>query len=262
MNISEKLQLIAENEQKVYETGYEKGKAEGGDTEMAYNEGLEAGKQAERETFWDNIWYENGTMKTVFRCTFGGDIWNVNSFKPIYPAEPIQIKNCTSMFEYCNRNVANNSEILDLTDFCAHADFSQCTSATDTFSNARVKNITVDFGNCTSLASTFLQSNSGSLNGIYIRVTEKCTKYSETFASTVGLRTIKFTDDSTIAANISFSRSSKLTDESVDSIVSALKDLIGETSKTLTVHADVYNRMVELGKDALVTAKNWTLVKA
>jgi hypothetical protein len=39
MSISEKLQTIAENEQRVYNAGYEKGKAEGGNTEEAYNEG-------------------------------------------------------------------------------------------------------------------------------------------------------------------------------------------------------------------------------
>lgn len=49
MNISEKLAIIAENEQKVYDAGYEKGKAEGGDTEAAFEEG----QLAWRDMFWE-----------------------------------------------------------------------------------------------------------------------------------------------------------------------------------------------------------------
>ena len=43
MDIAEKLAQIAENQQKVYDAGYEKGKTEGGNSEESYNEGFEAG---------------------------------------------------------------------------------------------------------------------------------------------------------------------------------------------------------------------------
>lgn len=63
-----------------------------------------------------------------------------------------------------------------------------------------------------------------------------------------------------IGKNISFAPCSKLSDASVASIIEHLKDLTGTTSQTLTVHKDIYDRMVGTFQDVLVTAKNWTLV--
>lgn len=86
------------------------------------------------------------------------------------------------------------------------------------------------------------------------------TTFTNTFAYCYNL--VNIVMGGTIGQNITFASCSKLSDESVDSIVEHLKDLTGATSLALTVHADVYNRMVARGVDALVTAKNWTLVKA
>ena len=47
MSIAEKLQTVADNQQKVYDAGFAAGQAAGGDTDAAYNEGYDAGKQAE-----------------------------------------------------------------------------------------------------------------------------------------------------------------------------------------------------------------------
>jgi ribonuclease HIII len=66
----------------------------------------------------------------------------------------------------------------------------------------------------------------------------------------------------TIGQSINFKGSPRLSDESIDSIIEHLKDLTGATAKTLTVHTTVYNKIVSSGKDALITAKNWSLAKA
>ena len=84
--------------------------------------------------------------------------------------------------------------------------------------------------------------------------------FANTFTNAEALETISF--EGTIGQNISFADSDKLNDLSIDNIVEHLKDLTGATSKSLTVHATVYDKMVADGKDALVTAKNWALVKA
>jgi endonuclease I len=47
--------------------------------------------------------------------------------------------------------------------------------------------------------------------------------------------------------------------DSVQSIVDALKDLTGATAQTLTFHADVGGKLTDAQK-ATITAKNWTLV--
>jgi hypothetical protein len=102
MTIAEKLQAIANNEQAVYNAGYEKGKAEGGNTETAYNEGFEAGKQAEYDRFWDN-YQQNGT-RLHYDNAFAGRGWNDELFKPKYDITPTVATNLFS-----------NNNIVDVT---------------------------------------------------------------------------------------------------------------------------------------------------
>lgn len=89
---------------------------------------------------------------------------------------------------------------------------------------------------------------------------EESTNFNNTFVGCAELVNIFF--GGTIGNNISFKDSAKLSYDSIDSIIEHLKDLTGDSSKTLTVHQTVYNKMVASGRDALVSAKNWTLVKA
>ena len=80
MSIAEKLLTIAENEQRVYDAGFEAGKAQGGggDTEAAYQEG----KDAAWNEFWDAIQWK-GTRNT-YNYAFSGAGWNGNIFYPKY----------------------------------------------------------------------------------------------------------------------------------------------------------------------------------
>lgn len=82
MNTADKLITIAENEQRVYKAGYAKGKAEGGNTEEAYNEGFEAGQKSEYDRFWDN--YQQNGQRTNYQNAFSGKGWTVETFKPKY----------------------------------------------------------------------------------------------------------------------------------------------------------------------------------
>jgi hypothetical protein len=90
--------IIAENEQKVFDAGYEKGKAEGGGSyDEGYNVGYEEGhnegyadghfdgKQAERDAFWDAL-QDNGNRDTYqyafANLTLG---WTDEIYNPKYP---------------------------------------------------------------------------------------------------------------------------------------------------------------------------------
>ena len=64
----------------VYEAGYEKGKAEGGDPTAAYEKGVEDGKQAEYDAFWDSFQYKDGALRTSYEYGFYG--WRGACFKP------------------------------------------------------------------------------------------------------------------------------------------------------------------------------------
>ena len=76
MTIAEKLQTIAENEQRVYDAGYAAGQNAG----SGYDEGFDAGKQAEYDRFWD-AYQQNGTRYN-YQYAFAGKGWNDENFKP------------------------------------------------------------------------------------------------------------------------------------------------------------------------------------
>lgn len=260
MSIAEQILRAKADYDEVYASGYEKGKAEGGDTEAAYNEGVEAGKQAERDRFWDT--YQDYGNRAEYGYAFGGIGWVKTDLLP--PKYPIILNNFIvgnyGIFRDFNKSATTR---YDMTEICRLLDCSNAVRLNGMFSNSCVENVTIDMSNC-QVANDMFSCNmgGGDIDKIYLKVTEKLTSASSMFASCNKLETIRFTEDSVINVALSFAQSSKLTDESVDSIVNALKDLTGATSKTLTVHATVYDRMVELGKDALVTAKNWILAKA
>lgn len=220
------------------------------------------GMQEEWNRFWDT--YQDNGNRGNYAYAFAGFGWARKDMLP--PKYPIVLKGGN----YSNRGIfqqfnidADSGVRFDLTEVCKMIDTSEATSVHSMFADAQAENITLDLSNCIDATSLFNCGNAGGdVDGIYLKVTEKLKNTVSMFTYCKNLKTLRFTEDSVIAVNINFAQSSKLYDASVDSIVSALKDLTGATSKTLTVHSNVYARMVERGVDALVTAKNWTLVKA
>lgn len=74
MTVAEKLTLIAENEQRVFDAGYERGRVEGG-----YDEGVADGRQAEYDAFWDAL--QGGGAPRDYSVTFGA-AWTPETFRP------------------------------------------------------------------------------------------------------------------------------------------------------------------------------------
>lgn len=68
--------------------GYEAGKAEGGDTDAAYEQGVADGKQAENDRFWDSYqqWsaYQQDGKPKSYMFAFATDRWTDETFKPKY----------------------------------------------------------------------------------------------------------------------------------------------------------------------------------
>lgn len=86
-NIAEKLTTIAENQQRVYDAGVDSG--------------IEVGKQAEYDAFWDAYQYKGARVN--YAQGFGGIGWTNNTFKPKYNIQPTS---CNGMFQ--------TSQITDL----------------------------------------------------------------------------------------------------------------------------------------------------
>lgn len=87
-------------------------------------------------------------------------------------------------------------------------------------------------------------------------IVSEATTYTNTFGSATALENITF--EGVIGNALSFASCSRLTEESVQSIIDHLKDLTGQAAQTLTLHATVGGKLTQEQKDA-VSAKNWTL---
>ena len=85
----------------------------------------------------------------------------------------------------------------------------------------------------------------------------KCSSIGSIAAQCKALETISF-KAGTIMKSISFIDCSKLTDETIQSIIDGLADLSGGTAQTLTLHATVGAKLTDAQK-AAASAKNWTI---
>ena len=128
MSIADKLAQIAENERRVYETGYERGKVVGGGGEEAYM----AGKKYEYDKFWDV--YQKKGNRTNYAFSFYNLGWNNDTYNPKYPINASG--NTNSVFGYSQ-----------FTDTKVDIDISKATSVESIFSKCiylkKIKNLKV-----------------------------------------------------------------------------------------------------------------------
>lgn len=108
MSIAEKLQTIAENEQRVYEAGKAHGET--------------VGKKAQYDEFWDN--FQNYGNRNDYNNAFFGKGWNDISYNPKYPIISKEGNGSNATFSYTL-----------ITDTKVPIDISKSTS-TDLFGNA------------------------------------------------------------------------------------------------------------------------------
>lgn len=212
--------------------------------------GIDYGTETERTNFWDNFF--SGTLKNKYgRSLFAGGGWNEKTFTPIFPEGVTQITNSERMFEYFNRDLGYHTNLIDLSELCERLDFSKAKKTTYMFHNARAKNITVDLSSSTSLSQAFNCGNGGEFENLKIKVSELCTSYSSAFSYMYYIENLIFLDGSVIAENISFEKSTKLTKESIISIVNALSTT--SSGKTLTLSKTAVNTAFNIDIDNVDT---------
>ena len=182
----------------------------------------EAGQKAEYDRFWDEF-QQNGNRSNYTTC-FNNAAWTDETLNPKYDIT-VKYGEGTGLF----RN---------------------CTNITSTKKPIRFRNNTGK--------ATYVLNGCLNLETIPLLEVDEAVIYTGWFGGCKKLKNI--TIEGVIGADISFKDSPLLSNESVDSIIAALKGLTGATALSLTVHADVYARMVANGQDVLVTAKNWALV--
>lgn len=268
MSIAEKLTTIAENQQLVYNAGYAAGQAAGGGgtdptptqektVDITENGKVEvtpdAGYALSKVTanvnvpdFWD-VFQENGNRTNYLQC-FNGQWWTDETFNPKYPITPDK---CTYMFQA--------SSITDVSKFTI--DFSGKTNTTDTtrpFDESAIVTIgTIDLSNISGALNTFFAYGNASNSKLEtiqkLILSETNTFGTNFFQNCVKLKNI--TIEGVIGNDLNMS-ACPLTTESVQSVIEHLKDLTGQTAKTLTLSSTVSANLTT-AQTAMLTAKNW-----
>lgn len=147
MTIAEKILQLKRDFDEVYEAG----KAEGGDTTAAYEQGVADGKQAEYDAFWDA--YQNNGNRTDYSAAFSGIGWNSKTLIPKYDVVP---KVAAQIFarDSFGGDLAEHFERIGV-----RLDFSQATTIVEPFYMTGVTRVGVlDTRSTSSLNSLFSYS--------------------------------------------------------------------------------------------------------
>ena len=247
MSIADKLQIIAENEQKVFD----------------------AGAKSEYDKFWDNV-QQNGN-KTDYRYAFAGTSWNSENFKPKYKIIPKDYswgKANGNMFECFD--IAQKYPPLELTEELI--DFSNASELIKTFANANISKVEMNVvpQNLTYMGDTFLQNNmsTATIATIKIGVNEQTTYSTNCFRAGF-ISNVSFITGSIVGNSITFFYCKKLTKESITNIINVLST--NTTAKTLTLSVVAVNTAFETSTGAadgststewttlIATKSNWTI---
>ena len=257
MSIAEKLQTIAENEQKVYDKGYSEGYAYGDSTgyNSGYDMGYAEGQRSEYDTFWDTF-QQNGN-RVYYTFAFGNG-WTGEMFRPKYSMRPI---NARYLFY---KSPGEKVNIPDFVERCNELgiviDFSNCTDAEYAFYTLDTKHLgSLNFSKCTKLGYLFGTPDATSvLETIDEFVSSETTQYmATTFQGANALKNITFRG--VIASNNVQFHKCPLSHDSIMNIINVLKDYSGTTTKrTLTLGSSNLAKLTDAEK-AIATQKGWTL---
>ena len=232
MSIAIKLQTIAENEQKVYDKGYEEG--------------------------FNSAPLDWAVATTVFRVP------NLNLIgrKEVVLNIPL-LTNLQNTFEQTTLNetvehiTVNGS--LDGTITNVAYMFAIATSIANTSEDTTLKHITLnlDLSKSTNYGRTFYQLAALEVIDGNPLDFSSATTTSNVFNGCRALKKFRVVPLS-IKVNIKINFSSELSPETRQSIIDGLADLTGQTTQTVTFHSTVGAKLTDEQK-ATITAKNWTL---
>lgn len=223
MSITEKLQIIAENQQSVYEAGYAAGAQLDADSLFQYITG--------GAYMFQNAIFPDGYTLVVNIPNIKSDFGQFLSYAK--GVKKLVLKGNTA-------NNGLNCGYAFRGDYIEEIDFSE-------FGNGGLK--------ATYLNGAFgakkLHTISGELD------LSAAVNIGGAFDGAVALQNVRF-KPLTIAKSISFRYSSLLTTETIQSILDGLADLTEADTQTLTLHANI---VLTEEQTNTITAKNWTLVQ-
>lgn len=270
MTISEKLTLVSQNEEKVFNSGKNMGYSEGFDVgygeghtqgfdegqaqgsaegwQQGLDEGVVIGREQQYDDFWDSF-QQNGN-RTHYTYGFAGRGWTESNLIPKY--KNIQPTTCTGMF--FNNTIPDLVEHFDKHEITL--DLSKSTSVYDAFSSTSTRRLPfLDISSASSALTMFAYNSSlEEIEGLKCGVNNS---FSSTFAGNSAL--VKVIFSGIIANNIVLSDSKNLSKESITSLINTLSSSASGKSVTLSKTA-VNNAFATDEWNTLVATKsNWTI---
>lgn len=246
--------------------GYRDGESDG--FSDGYNigkkEGIVEGKQAEHSKMWDRLQL-NGNLTNYIPQTgyFNGKQFGFNNFYPKYDIKPIG--NASHLFYAWENNASygvtdNKGSLKQRLEECGVVlDTSKATILTSCFAYTRLTEIpTIDFTGITSPNSTtgvFAHAYSALIT-IEKIITKESVTYKNWFINT---DVTNVTFEGVIGQDLDMSYGSRLTVESMNNIISCLKDYSDtDTTHTLSLGSTKLAKLTDAEK-AVATQKGWTL---
>lgn len=185
-----------------------------------------AGKQSERDAFWDAF---QTPSRRLWYGAFQNACWNDTTFYPKY--DITSTGDASSLFRYC--------DITDLegrlNECGVTLDTSEATSLNCAFGESKITALpTINLSKCISAARDSHGVFGGCKDLISIRkvIVNEAVALSNTFTTCNSLQNIDF--EGFIGQDINLKWSTKLTDESIESIINHLSDTAEEKTLTLS----------------------------
>jgi len=247
MNIAEGLNIIAENEQKVYDTGYEKGKSEGG-----------GGGDSYYDTFWDD--YQQNGARNNYDYAFAGNGWTTKNLKPKYNMSFISAGRMFASSTIVD--LKSHFESLGIT-----IDFSRATTAQYLYDWAYTQvSPDIDVSNMSRLSN--ILRNAAQLITVKIKGIKETAIFDSTFINCNSL--VNLALEGTIGqTGFSVQWSKNLSKASIENIINVLSATT--TGLTATLSLDAVNKAFETSegvndgstsdewKTLIATKNNWTI---
>lgn len=229
----------------LYFAGVDSGREEG--YGAGYDDGRYEGQEEGKQAFWDAVQQKGNRTNYTYAFAYWGDI----DFIPKYPIRPTV---ANYMFF-----VSKITEIPDGTNL----DFSQSTAMTYVFSSCSIQRVvpTISTVSASDLSALFGWNSAIKEIGEIVLKEDGSQKVTYMFDICYNLEVVNFRGK--FGQNISFAQSTKLSHDSIVSIVNALLETA--SGKTLTLSKTAVNNAFEGGSTGpewlslIATKSNWTI---
>ena len=221
--------------------------------EPTYLKAYEAGKHAEWSEFWDKV--QDYGNRTSYNYGFAGTSWNDKTFFPKYDIRP----------SWAAVGLFHNSGITDLEarlEECGVVlDISSNPNLTSVFDSAKVEVVPAITLHVSPSSTYYTFGNAKSLRTIrkIILPDGFTSDFTQTFINCTSLENILF--EGVIPKDINIQWSTKLTHDSLMSIINALKDYSEDTSGTVytITLGEVNKSKLTDDEKSIITNKGWVI---